>query len=146
MLPGSRRRLKSNPKIYIFAAAATDCYIFLHLPAGETGRRRMFRLPRLLRAAAGAEEVFLADRLAALMAAPQEGCHDGSAACRSPPHSLPGITGRSRWAGRDGPKCNVTLPPKISGGRSVGSSCTNGPQPRMGFFMFESVAASPSYS
>src|SRR5205807_6762625 len=43
-------------------------------------------------------------------------------------------------------KCSVTRPPKICGGLSVGSSCTNGPQPFIGFFMLESVAASPSYS
>jgi len=57
-----------------------------------------------------------------------------------------GITGSSTEALRCAPKCSVTLPPKIAGGRSVGSSCSNGPQPRIGFFMLESVVASPAYT
>ena len=57
-----------------------------------------------------------------------------------------GITGNSTADFRFGPKCSVTLPPKTAGGRSSGSSCSNGPQPRIGFFMFDSVAASPEYT
>jgi len=57
-----------------------------------------------------------------------------------------GITGSNTCAARAAPKWSVTLPPNTSGGRSAGSSCTNGPQPFIGCFMFESVAAGPSHS
>src|SRR6266700_3688617 len=63
--------------------------------------------------------------------------------CCGHPRHFGGMTGNRTPACRVAPKCSVTLPPKISGGRSVGSSCTKGPQPRMGFFMLESDAASP---
>ena len=42
------------------------------------------------------------------------------------------MTGSSIAAVRFAPKWSVTLLSKIAGGRSVGSSCSNGPQPRMG--------------
>src|SRR6266700_2036102 len=54
-----------------------------------------------------------------------------------------GMIGKSRKARRAGPKCKVVFPPKTAGGRSAGSSWRKGPQPFMGFFMFDSVAASP---
>ena len=40
-----------------------------------------------------------------------------------------GITGTSRCDGCFGPPCSVTRLPKISGGRSLGSLCWNGPTP-----------------
>ena len=40
-----------------------------------------------------------------------------------------GIIGNSTCAGRSGPTCSVTFPPKTAGGRSSGWSWTNGPQP-----------------
>jgi len=55
-----------------------------------------------------------------------------------------GIIGRSTYGFFS--KCSVTLPPNTSSGRSVGSSCVNGPQPFIGFFMLESVAAAKSCS
>ena len=42
--------------------------------------------------------------------------------------TLGGMTGSNACAGREGPKCSVTFPPKIAGGRSVVSSCMKFPQ------------------
>ena len=42
---------------------------------------------------------------------------------------LAGITGSSTYGCRPGAKCSVLLPPKISGGRSFGLVCVNGPTP-----------------
>ena len=44
------------------------------------------------------------------------------------------------------PEATETAPPKTAGGRSCGSSCMNGPQPVMGFFILERWVAGPGYS
>ena len=55
-----------------------------------------------------------------------------------------GTTGTSTYAGMPGAKCKVVVPPNTAAGRSSGSSCTNGPQPFIGFFMLDSVAGRAS--
>lgn len=47
-----------------------------------------------------------------------------------------GIAGSSRYDVTSGPKCRVTVPPKISDGRSSGSVWMKGPTPVVGYIAF----------
>jgi len=49
-----------------------------------------------------------------------------------------GMTGRRRYGSLPAPAYSVVLPPKISDGRSRGSSCRNGPQPLSSFLKLAS--------
>src|SRR5205814_6603220 len=54
-----------------------------------------------------------------------------------------GIIGSSTYPCLSPPKCSVVCPPKISFGRSCGSSCRNGPQPVSSFLKFDSLPPEP---
>src|SRR5256885_5364517 len=67
-----------------------------------------------------------------------EGDFDAIGGERAPEtEELHGITGRRRC---ESARCSVVRPPKTAAGRSRGSSCRNGPQPRSSFLQFESRA------
>ena len=57
-----------------------------------------------------------------------------------------GTTGSNRYGARAAETCSVLMPSKIRAGRSLGSVWVKGPQPVIGYFMFDSTPAGPGYT